>query len=66
MILGFVSLLLSVSESPVTKICISKSLNERLLPCKTMNNSESIVEESKCGAEVQRFMTWKWFNLFEN
>ncbi|XP_022142055.1 MLO-like protein 12 [Momordica charantia] len=51
MILGFVSLLLSVSESPVTKICISKSLNERLLPCKTMNNSESIVEESKCGAE---------------
>ncbi|GLJ51551.1 hypothetical protein SUGI_1095700 [Cryptomeria japonica] len=33
MLLGFISLLLTVGQKPVSEICISKSLGDSLLPC---------------------------------
>ncbi|XP_059068870.1 MLO-like protein 9 [Cryptomeria japonica] len=33
MVLGFISLMLTVGQKPVSEICVSKSLGETLLPC---------------------------------
>ncbi|CAH8265895.1 unnamed protein product [Arabidopsis lyrata] len=38
MLLGFISLLLSVSQSKIAKICISKDLSEKFLPCNKPND----------------------------
>ncbi|CAN8286547.1 unnamed protein product [Cochlearia groenlandica] len=34
MLLGFISLILSVSQSKIAKVCIPKDLSEKFLPCK--------------------------------
>ncbi|KAJ7968619.1 MLO-like protein [Quillaja saponaria] len=47
MLLGFISLLLTVTEKPIANICMPKSVGETFLPCKsmTLNDDE---EETKC------------------
>ncbi|XP_058094415.1 MLO-like protein 1 isoform X2 [Magnolia sinica] len=54
MIMGFISLLLTVFQDPVSRICISKSLTVHMLPCKKekqpdLSNSgrHLLAEESK-------------------
>ncbi|XP_038883810.1 MLO-like protein 6 isoform X2 [Benincasa hispida] len=53
MLLGFVSLLLTVSEKGIANICIPKSLNKKFLPCRhSMNfNSSYFMEEPKCDSQ---------------
>ena len=34
MLVGFISLLLTVAQTPISKICISKEAGMRMLPCK--------------------------------
>ncbi|KGN49265.1 MLO-like protein 12 isoform X1 [Cucumis sativus] len=52
MLLGFVSLLLTVSEKGIANICIPKSLNHKFLPCHTINfNSTYFLEEPKCDSQ---------------
>ncbi|CAH2058074.1 unnamed protein product [Thlaspi arvense] len=46
MLLGFISLLLSVSQSRIAKICISKSLSEKLLPCEFPKADKSLEDSS--------------------
>ncbi|CAL5411308.1 unnamed protein product [Camellia sinensis] len=46
MLLGFISLFLTISQKPIAKICIPTSVGESFLPCKTMTSDG--VEESKC------------------
>ncbi|CAL5410186.1 unnamed protein product [Camellia sinensis] len=38
MMLGFISLLLTISERQITKICIPKSVGETFLPCRSITN----------------------------
>ncbi|XP_057949009.1 MLO-like protein 12 [Malania oleifera] len=47
MLMGFISLLLTVSEKPIANICIPKSVGETFLPCSTMGSTD-FEEESKC------------------
>ncbi|ESQ39039.1 hypothetical protein EUTSA_v10001415mg [Eutrema salsugineum] len=46
MLLGFISLLLSVSQSKIAKICISKGLSEKFLPCKKPKVDKSLKDSS--------------------
>uniref|UniRef100_A0A0E0PY17 MLO-like protein n=1 Tax=Oryza rufipogon TaxID=4529 RepID=A0A0E0PY17_ORYRU len=47
MLLGFVSLLLTVAQAPISKICIPKSAANILLPCKA--GQDAIEEEAASG-----------------
>uniref|UniRef100_A0A0D6QZB2 MLO-like protein n=1 Tax=Araucaria cunninghamii TaxID=56994 RepID=A0A0D6QZB2_ARACU len=47
MILGFISLLLTVGQSYVAKICISESLSDTMLPCKLKNSAADSSEEDR-------------------
>ncbi|XP_061341521.1 MLO-like protein 6 [Gastrolobium bilobum] len=47
MLLGFTSLLLTVSEKPIANICIPKGVGETLLPCTSMTFNDA-EEETKC------------------
>ncbi|XP_026665465.1 MLO-like protein 2 [Phoenix dactylifera] len=56
--LGFVSLLLTVAQQPISKICIPTSLGDTFLPCKdapssnaAATNSASALEGSPCQEE---------------
>ncbi|KAG7574839.1 Mlo-related protein [Arabidopsis suecica] len=42
MLLGFISLLLSVSQSKIAKICIPKDLSEKFLPCNKPKEDKSL------------------------
>lgn len=44
MLLGFISLLLTVSQSRIAKICISEELANKWLPCKKKKESSSTTE----------------------
>ncbi|XP_029129845.1 MLO-like protein 6 [Cajanus cajan] len=50
MLLGFMSLLLTVSEKRIANICITKSVGETLLPCATMT-FDVTKEETKCAEQ---------------
>ncbi|XP_050367280.1 MLO protein homolog 1-like [Argentina anserina] len=50
-LLGFISLLLTVGEKPIANICIPKSAGESFLPCQSYTLSEDIVEETKCAEQ---------------
>lgn len=41
MLLGFISLLLTVSQNAISKICVPKSLMDNLLPCKLSEAEEA-------------------------
>ena len=58
-LLGFVSLLLTVSEKPIANICIPKSVGETFLPCGSLTSSDS-EEETKCVNQVK----WPKITLF--
>ncbi|XP_015874636.2 MLO-like protein 6 [Ziziphus jujuba] len=47
MLLGFISLLLTVGEKPIANICISHSVAESFLPCESLISDED-EEETKC------------------
>ncbi|XVF87418.1 hypothetical protein PTKIN_Ptkin18bG0118400 [Pterospermum kingtungense] len=49
MLLGFISLLLTVGEKTIANICIPKSVGETFLPCSEPSNGEE--EEAKCEAQ---------------
>lgn len=53
MLFGFISLLLTVGEQPISKICIPKSVGETFLPCKTATLRSDIVEEPACEKKVR-------------
>ncbi|KAG9141590.1 hypothetical protein Leryth_025315 [Lithospermum erythrorhizon] len=46
MLLGFLSLFLTVCEKPIANICISKNVAQSFIPCKSLAGDEE--EESKC------------------
>lgn len=50
MLLGFISLLLTVLEKPISNICISEGVAESFLPCQSLTADEE--EESKCEEKV--------------
>jgi mlo protein len=52
MLLGFISLLLTVLEKPVANICIPKSGGETFLPCGGVDSSDWSEEEAKCAEQV--------------
>uniref|UniRef100_A0A6N2KYM4 MLO-like protein n=1 Tax=Salix viminalis TaxID=40686 RepID=A0A6N2KYM4_SALVM len=51
MLLGFVSLLMTVLETPIAKICIPKSAGETFLPCGSVDSSDWSEEETKCSEQ---------------
>ncbi|XXG66786.1 hypothetical protein AAC387_Pa06g0288 [Persea americana] len=48
MLWGFVSLSLTISEQPISKICIPKSMGDNFLPCKNKELPTDISEETTC------------------
>ncbi|KAL3519834.1 hypothetical protein ACH5RR_017983 [Cinchona calisaya] len=46
MLLGFISLMLTVGERPISKVCIPKGVAETFLPCHSLTSEEG--EEPKC------------------
>ncbi|KAG7962393.1 hypothetical protein I3843_09G064500 [Carya illinoinensis] len=51
MMLGFLSLLLTVSEKHIASICIPKSVGETFLPCKSRSTASDDEEETKCAEQ---------------
>ncbi|XP_010260352.1 PREDICTED: MLO-like protein 12 isoform X2 [Nelumbo nucifera] len=51
MLLGFISLLLTICEEHISKICIPKNVGESFLPCKNLIHSNDIGEEPRCAEE---------------
>ncbi|XP_024031053.1 MLO-like protein 6 [Morus notabilis] len=49
-LLGFISLLLTVSEKSIANICIPKSVGETFLPCGSLTSDEE-EEETKCAKQ---------------
>ncbi|KAL2475312.1 MLO-like protein 8 [Abeliophyllum distichum] len=47
LLLGFISLLLTVCEKPIANICIPKGVSHSFLPCQSLTSEEE-PEESKC------------------
>eukprot|EP01018_Ginkgo_biloba_P015674 Gb_09144 [translate_table: standard] len=52
MLLGFISLLLTVGQEHISKICISKSLGDSMLPCKKKEATDS--EDTEVSSEGHR------------
>lgn len=48
MLLGFISLMLTVSEEPIAKICIQKELSDTFLPCGSNDDDAYSDEEPIC------------------
>ncbi|PIN06043.1 hypothetical protein CDL12_21413 [Handroanthus impetiginosus] len=48
LLLGFISLLLTICERPISKICIPEAAAESFLPCKSLEIDKKKEEESKC------------------
>ncbi|KAJ4981756.1 hypothetical protein NE237_032593 [Protea cynaroides] len=48
MLLGFISLFLTISQKTIANICIPKSVGETFLPCQNATIPSDVVEESKC------------------
>ncbi|OMO76330.1 Mlo-related protein [Corchorus capsularis] len=57
MLLGFISLLLTVSEKWIANICIPKSVGESFLPCSDPSNDSE--EEAKCQDQMRRWESWE-------
>ncbi|PHT55894.1 hypothetical protein CQW23_04380 [Capsicum baccatum] len=51
MLLGFISLLLTVLQKPIAKICIPKGAAETFLPCQSLTSDDDD-EEPKCEQQV--------------
>lgn len=63
MLLGFISLLLTVGAKPISMICISKKVGDTMLPCKTNDTAveSTAVESMKVdnGEEHGRKCLWE-------
>ena len=57
MLLGFISLLLNVSERPIAKTCIPKSVGETFLPCSDYSTETDAEEETKCAEQVMNCLS---------
>ncbi|XWS57936.1 hypothetical protein CRYUN_Cryun09bG0215700 [Craigia yunnanensis] len=62
MLLGFISLLLTVFQSVISKICISREALTSMLPCKIEDNKE-IAEGSNSTATTTHFQKYFAFTL---
>ncbi|XP_017977441.1 PREDICTED: MLO-like protein 1 [Theobroma cacao] len=62
MLLGFISLLLTVFQSAISKICISKEAVTSMLPCKIEGNKET-AEHSNSTATTSHFQKYFAFTL---
>lgn len=62
MLLGFISLLLTVFQSAISKICVSREALESMLPCKIENNKET-AEGSTGSATTSHFQKYFAFTL---
>eukprot|EP01018_Ginkgo_biloba_P040637 Gb_40309 [translate_table: standard] len=60
MLLGFISLLLTVGQEHISKICISKSLGDSMLPCKknTYEKTETDNVEKALSEGYHRKLLW--------
>ncbi|XP_052188104.1 MLO-like protein 1 [Diospyros lotus] len=56
MLLGFISLLLTVFQSAIVKICVKESLTHHLLPCKLPAKSSSGEESSSSASGHRRLL----------
>ncbi|KAH9748861.1 MLO-like protein 2 [Citrus sinensis] len=59
MMLGFMSLILTVSEKRISNICIPKSMAETFLPCGTMDSDDYSEEELKCLEQMRSWESWE-------
>ncbi|KAL5998820.1 hypothetical protein ACLOJK_009768 [Asimina triloba] len=48
MIFGFLSLLMTIMQQPISKICIPKSYGRQFLPCENQTLPDDTVEEPTC------------------
>ncbi|XVF06730.1 hypothetical protein REPUB_Repub06bG0075800 [Reevesia pubescens] len=62
MLLGFISLLLTVFQSVISKICVSREALTSMLPCKIEDNKET-AEGSNSTATTSHFQKYFAFNL---
>ncbi|KAK6289182.1 hypothetical protein POUND7_000723 [Theobroma cacao] len=62
MLLGFISLLLTVFQSAISKICISREAVTSMLPCKIEGNKET-AEHSNSTATTSHFQKYFAFTL---
>ncbi|KAH6765569.1 Seven transmembrane MLO family protein [Perilla frutescens var. hirtella] len=58
MLLGFISLLLTVGQSPISNICISKSAGDTWHPCSKSEESSKSPPEDDEGEENRRKLLW--------
>lgn len=58
MLFGFISLLLTFWERPISKICISKSVGSTFLPCKNAKLPDDSMEEPTCQKKVRSMWSW--------
>lgn len=52
MLLGFLSLLLTVLQDPVSNLCVPKSVGYSWHPCKAEEDAKSKYEETSCDKKV--------------
>ncbi|XVF42715.1 hypothetical protein PTKIN_Ptkin01aG0386400 [Pterospermum kingtungense] len=64
MLLGFISLLLTVFQGAISKICISKESSTKMLPCKLEDNKET-AEGSNSTATTSHFQKYFAFTVSE-
>nr|KJB44399.1 hypothetical protein B456_007G250700 [Gossypium raimondii] len=58
MLLGFISLLLTVFQSAISKICMSKKLVKDMLPCKIEEEEEEEGDDDDSNATTSHFQTY--------
>lgn len=56
MLLGFISLLLTVLQGPISEICIPKSVAETWHPCKNKKKGNSDEDSEKKGRRLLEFL----------
>ncbi|KAL3525155.1 hypothetical protein ACH5RR_013527 [Cinchona calisaya] len=50
MLLGFISLLITVGQQPISEICISKGAGDTMLPCKKLDKKNAEITRGKDGS----------------
>ncbi|TYJ11080.1 hypothetical protein E1A91_A11G250700v1 [Gossypium mustelinum] len=63
MLLGFISLLLTVFQSAISKICMSKKLVKDMLPCKIEEEEEEEEDDDDGNATTSHFQTYFTFTM---
>jgi len=63
MLLGFISLLLTVGQKPISIICIPKRIAHIMLPCKKEIDSRDIKVEGDNDQEKERMQKILWESM---